>query len=88
VANAGHTGHRWRTLVATLKASGQPCAICTEPIDLSLKWPHPRSFSVDYYHVPYSQGGPMDLHNCKPTHLCCNQKKSASRAQNVTSREW
>lgn len=61
---------------ATL-SKGQPaCAICGEPIDYSLKSPHPRSFEADHI-VPIALGGLDILTNKQPAHRECNSKKRA-----------
>jgi len=62
---------RWRTICAAVKREGRPCHLCTEPIDPTLRWPHPRSFSGDHLH-PSHTGGPDTYANCGATHLTCN----------------
>ena len=55
------------------------CGICGQPVDKSLKAPHPLSPSVDHI-IPVSQGGhPFDLDNLQLAHLVCNQKKNDGR---------
>jgi len=52
------------------------CAICGKPVDMSLKWPHPLSKSIDHI-VPVSLGGhPSDRDNLQLAHLACNRAKS------------
>jgi 5-methylcytosine-specific restriction endonuclease McrA len=51
------------------------CYLCKRPIDLSVKYPSPWSFSVDHY-VPQSKGGDIwSLDNAIPAHLRCNQSR-------------
>lgn len=72
----GHTGHRWRTLRATVLAA-RPliCALCGFPIEPTLSGRHPFGPSVDC-EIPVSRGGsPTDLANLRPAHLICNQKR-------------
>ena len=39
---------RARRRVAVRVRAGEPCALCREPIDLSLRYPDPLSFTVDH----------------------------------------
>lgn len=51
------------------------CGICGQPVDMSLKTPHPMSASVDHI-IPISRGGhPSDLSNLQLAHRICNQVK-------------
>lgn len=61
---------------ATIKRLRLPCAICGEPIDYTVKYPHPDSFVVDHI-VPLAAGGTDHITNCQPTHRRCNSAKSA-----------
>ena len=45
-----------RKRVAQRVKAGEPCCFCGEPIDLSLPYPHPMSFTVEHV-VPTSRGG-------------------------------
>lgn len=51
------------------------CAICSEPVDLSLRSPDLFRASIDHI-VPYSHGGTHDLDNLQVVHLYCNYLKS------------
>lgn len=52
------------------------CGICGKPVDLSLKYPHPLSATIDHI-VPVSKGGhPSDINNLQLAHRCCNRAKS------------
>lgn len=63
------------TLQDIISTHGTNCCECGNSIDLSLKWPHPRSKSEEH-RVPISKGGSHTLSNVKLAHLSCNQKKS------------
>ena len=54
--------------------SGGVCHICRVGIDLSLKWPHPFSFSFDHV-TPLSRGGSDLIINIEASHLRCNISK-------------
>lgn len=57
-------------------ATYETCAICGQPIDKTLRFPHPMSPEVDEI-IPVSRGGdPLDWKNVQLTHRCCNQMKS------------
>lgn len=47
------------------------CGICRKRIGKMLKWPHPRSASVDHV-IPLSQGGDDTAANKRAAHLACN----------------
>lgn len=52
------------------------CGICGQPVDFSLKWPHPLSPCIDHI-IPVSKGGhPSDLSNLQLAHMTCNREKS------------
>ena len=52
------------------------CGICGNPVDFSLKFPHPLSPCIDHI-IPVSKGGhPSDIGNLQLAHLCCNRQKS------------
>jgi 5-methylcytosine-specific restriction endonuclease McrA len=56
------------------------CAICGQPVDFSLKYPHPMCATVDHI-IPIDRGGhPSDLSNLQLAHFTCNVKK-ANRIQ-------
>lgn len=50
------------------------CRLCGKPIDMTQKWPHPSSPSIDHI-VPLSLGGDHTYENCQAAHLHCNLKK-------------
>lgn len=53
------------------------CGICHEIIDLALKYPDQRSFSIDHI-IPRGLGGTHSFENLQPAHLICNAKRGAS----------
>ena len=52
------------------------CGICGQKINRRLKWPHPRSKSLDHI-VPLSRGGAHIPQNVQAAHLRCNISKHA-----------
>lgn len=57
-------------------ATQSVCALCGKPVDMTLKFPHPLSKSVDHI-IPVSKGGhPSDISNLQLAHLCCNREKT------------
>ena len=78
MADRGHNGHAWRTLRALiLGPEFLVCGICYQPIDKTLRWPHPWSKTVDLI-TPWVRGGdPLDPDNLRPAHLRCNTSRGA-----------
>lgn len=69
-------GWRRRQLRARVLAAYDVCAICAQPVDKTLKTPHPMSAEVDEL-IPVSRGGdPYSFANCRLTHRRCNRFKS------------
>lgn len=70
---------RWKKIAAAQRAKKLPCFLCGQPIDYSLKWPDPRSFSADHLQ-PWSRYPELryDPGNVVSTHLQCNQVKGDS----------
>ena len=75
-----------------LRRTANVCHLCGEMIDKSLKWPHPKSFSVDHIE-------PFSLHpdrriardNLAAAHLGCNSSKGNGTRKGPkvpTSRDW
>lgn len=50
------------------------CGICSEPVDRSLKYPDPKSASLDHI-VPLSKGGGHTMDNVQLAHFGCNCRK-------------
>jgi hypothetical protein len=71
---------------------GDPCVICTEPIDYSLKYPNGKSWSLEH---PLSvKDNPqllLDSHNWESAHFDCNSLKGADELvadTGVPSEDW
>ena len=57
-------------------ASERICGICGQPVDMSLKYPHPFSPSIDHI-IPIDRGGhPSDISNLQLAHWKCNRNKA------------
>lgn len=68
----GRRGHKWRVLRERVLTEERICGICHDPIDRSIKYPHPLSPSVDHI-VALSEGGaPLARDNVRAAHLHCN----------------
>lgn len=66
--------HMKKHIPALIDRDGTDCMLCHELVDLDLKFPHPKSFSVDHV-VPRSHGGANELENYRLTHLGCNSRR-------------
>lgn len=73
---------------------GLPCWLCGKPIDLSLPYTHPMSFTADHVHQ-LKDGG--NIHGqLRPAHRSCNSKRGNLRERPArfecgaveTSRTW
>lgn len=53
---------------------GGLCGLCGEAIDLTVRYPHPRSFTIDHV-LPLSKGGLDVLDNVQAAHFHCNTSK-------------
>lgn len=51
------------------------CSLCKQPVDPLVKWPHPKSPSLDH-RIPLSRGGAHDPSNVDLAHLGCNTAKN------------
>lgn len=87
---------RQKRLAANLRAQRRPCCICRQPIDYSLQWPHPDSFSVEHI-LPWSTHPHLreDPSNLDAAHYSCNSSKGDGvRSTRLTgqlgdvSRQW
>lgn len=57
-------------------ATQSVCGICGQPVDFSLKYPHPMSACIDHI-IPVAKGGhPSDPDNLQLAHWMCNRQKS------------
>ena len=69
-------GWRRDQLRRRVLAAYDTCAICGQPIDKTLRTPHPMSPEVDEL-IPVSRGGdPLSFTNCRLVHRRCNRLKS------------
>ena len=66
---------RARKRIAQRVRAGEPCTFCRQPIDLTLKYPHPKSFVVDHKQ-PTSHGGSDNYEQLRPSHADCNRARS------------
>ena len=57
---------------------GEHCWLCGEPIDYRLKFPHPRSWSLDHA-IPISENPALMLNpsNFRSSHLDCNNHRQS-----------
>ena len=71
--HAGRSTRRYKKLKAEQRAKRLPCCLCGQPIDYSLHWPDPRSFTVqhikDWHDHPELREDPA---NFDSAHLDCN----------------
>lgn len=67
-----------------VRDGGWVCQVCAEPIDGTLRFPDPRSCSIDHI-VPVSAGepDPHRLSNLQLAHLGCNSRKRVSVADSA-----
>lgn len=66
---------RHRTSVNLLvNRDGNRCGICSEEVDMTLRYPDLFRASVDHV-IPYAHGGKNELENFQLAHLWCNQVK-------------
>ena len=68
-------GSRRRKIRARIKARGEPCALCGQPIDYSLPAGDDWAFEVDEIISRWKGGNPLDMDNCQPVHRVCNRLK-------------
>jgi 5-methylcytosine-specific restriction endonuclease McrA len=54
---------------------GWRCYLCGRKVNRRLRYPHPRSVSLDHV-VPLVEGGEHSYANTRCTHLRCNLKKN------------
>lgn len=86
-------GHRYRVARERQKRASLVCYICGQPIDLTLKTPHPLSFELDH-ELPVSKYPELAFvtSNHRSSHRRCNRAKSDGpldgSKQVPTSREW
>ncbi|MBO4108055.1 HNH endonuclease [Streptococcus suis] len=52
------------------------CGICGNPVDKSLRYPHPLSPVIDHIIPIIKNGHPSDINNLQLAHWQCNRQKS------------
>ena len=78
---------RWRLLTQQLRARADNCGICGQPIDYTLHWPHPHSFSADHIHPASTHPHlALDPTNTRAAHLHCNTSRGARATHRTTPR--
>ncbi|WP_083420823.1 HNH endonuclease [Curtobacterium sp. MCBA15_009] len=79
MGRAGENSRLWREIAKRQRSKGLPCFHCGQPIDYSLKWPDPGSFSADHL-KPWARHPELryDPGNVVSSHLRCNWQKSDS----------
>ncbi|MFI2084333.1 HNH endonuclease signature motif containing protein [Streptomyces rubiginosohelvolus] len=90
MAGNPRNGRPYRRLVAAVKALGDPCARCGQPIDPTLNARSGWSFTLDHI-VPLSRGGSLlDPANARSMHRRCNSARGnrLTTAQPRASRRW
>lgn len=81
----GNVRHARRTLIAGTRSEyvdsaavfardANECQLCGEPIDMTARFPHPLSPSIDHA-KPISRGGTHTYENVQAAHLRCNMSK-------------
>lgn len=75
------------------RTNGLPCHLCHKPIDCSLPWKHPMSFTADHL-TPVGVGGSM-TGPLAPAHRSCNSRRQTTPIEQLkrvttprTSRQW
>jgi 5-methylcytosine-specific restriction endonuclease McrA len=69
---------KYGTSVDQLAArDGTTCALCSNPVDMTKRAPHPGCPSVDH-RIPRAHGGTNDPTNLQLAHLVCNVLKHDS----------
>lgn len=89
--HAGRKGRPWRRLREQVRRTESVCAKCALPIDPTLEWPHPQSFSVDHIEPVSLRPELANVRsNLQAMHLGCNSSKGdgAARPTTETSRDW
>ena len=86
----GNEGRAWRVVRSRVLRKQPVCGLCGQPIDPALRWPHPRSGSVDHITARSLGGARLDPANLRATHLTCNVKRGTGASATVqrTSRNW
>lgn len=79
------TGRPWLRVREQVILEEVDCGICGGVVDKSLRYPDPRSASVDHV-VPLSRGGDLlDRLNLRLAHWSCNTKRGSRRAHAISA---
>lgn len=65
------------TRIEILDRDGWICQLCDQPMSKVVKFPHPKSPSLDHI-IPLSRGGEHTRENSQAAHLNCNSRKWAT----------
>ncbi len=76
IVDEGHEVHSAPPAPEVFERDGWVCGICGQLIDPVLKWPEPRSASLDHV-LPLAAGGEHTRANTQAAHLICNIRKGA-----------
>lgn len=74
-----------RDIETKWEAGNKTCLLCGQPIDKTLKAPHPMSRTLEHI-TPIARGGRHDLDNLAFAHWSCNASKGAKTLEEY--REW
>lgn len=69
------------TLIEIAERDAWTCALCGDPVDGTLKWPHADAASIDHA-TPLAHGGDDTRSNVQLAHLMCNWRKGDRRNAN------
>ncbi len=90
--NAGRRGAQWVRLKTAQRAKHLPCWRCGQPINYTLQWPDPGSYSTEHKLSrsthPHLAEEPSNLGS---SHLLCNQEagnRETKPSLGTTSRDW
>lgn len=84
--SAGRGTRRFRKLSADLRMQRRPCCFCHQPIDYTLRYPHPASFSVE--HIKGWADHPElreDPANLDAAHKACNESNGKRTPSELTA---
>lgn len=83
----------WRVAVRRHHATlGEPCVLCGDPVDYSLAYPHPASWSLEH-DEKLDRGGHVMPDNPKAAHLRCQSVQggryvTGKRKLGISARDW
>ncbi|MGZ6772827.1 MAG: HNH endonuclease [Mycobacteriaceae bacterium] len=79
---------------AAIRRTKPPCGICEQPIDYTLRSPHPMSFEVDHIVPLHSARSPEEraaldtIANKQSSHRACNRSKWKSLPHELAPRQF